>query len=243
MFPENRAEMLAVCRLISLAKMNAIGISGFAPIEDRDAWQELIETYSVKANEDEESSFDLISAAQDVMEASIKRKGEIDFDDMVYFPLYFNAKLPDLDFLCFDEAQDATPLMIEFLNRMGKNGCRIVIVGDTRQAINSFMGSKVNAIQYLAEKLQMNVFPLPVSYRCSKIAAKMANEVFPDSVIPNESANEGVYNEIMFEEFSGIITGLQHGDLVLSRTHKNLIPPALGFIKRLVPFKYKGKKK
>ena len=252
LFPEEKEGTINnICRLVSLGKMNAIGIKregGTISIDDREFWQEIKENYSVNTggqSEDGEEfgdneEIDLISAAIKLFKATVADKSCIDFDDMIYFVLYYNLPLPKWDFCILDEGQDITPITLEFLSRLYKQGTRIIVVGDKNQAINSFMGAMVNSIDEMSKILSAEILPLPVSYRCSKKAAELANSVFPNSVIANDNANEGSYDCINFQEFVAGIMNRDENDGILSRTHKNLIPFALQFIKAKREFIYKG---
>lgn len=256
MFPEENANFWGnVCRLIGLAKNSAFGIKscdGYSNpnIGDRDAWQNLIETYSISDSilsefEGESDGPDLIESAQKAMIETIKAKSEIDFDDMLYFPLYYsdNCELPNIDFIVMDEGQDIFPITLEFIARMRQKGAQIVMVGDRKQAINGFAGSIAGAIDIAQQRLSGNILSMPISFRCSKIAAKKANEIFENSVIPSENALEGEEIRMDFTGFTEIVPEMDEKDVILSRTHKNLIPFAMQFIKQGQQFIYKGIRK
>lgn len=232
------SQRAAACRLVSLAKSQAIGLPGYAPIEDRSAWQKIMDSHSIDNNNDE--GFDLIEFSQILMRATLKETATIDFDDMIYMALYLNLPLPNLDFLCFDEGQDCTPIQLEFLSRLAKLGTRIVIVGDPNQAINIFAGAMPKALEIAQQQLNAEVLPLPVSYRCSKVAAQLANEIFPDSIIPGPNALDGTVTTTTWGEFESTVPSLSYGDGVLARAHKYLLPLALRLMRDGKKFSYKG---
>jgi superfamily I DNA/RNA helicase len=81
-----------VVQLVSLAKQAGVGIDGFPAIESRSTWQDLIDHFDIETF-DEASDVDnseiIIKLARKTLEASIQQNLElIDFDDMIYAPLY-----------------------------------------------------------------------------------------------------------------------------------------------------------
>lgn len=242
LFPEEKeSAKSAACKLVSLLKMNAFELPGYESINDRKAIQEIADRHSVNNNNNEDDDGpDLIEMAQQIFAASIRAVGTADFDDMIYLTLYLNAPLPDVDGLVYDEGQDMKPADLEFLIRMKRKGCRIAVVGDSKQGINFFTGSMQDSLEVGAEKLDASILPLPVSYRCSKAAAGLANEVFPESVIPGPNAKDGEVRDIAWDEFLAIINDAGNETAALSRVHKLLIPLALSMIKQTKQFRYKG---
>lgn len=239
LFPEANGFTIAnVCQLVTLAKSNAFGI--ITPVNDRAAWEEIKARHSIGVEETTEDNEDIIAMAIKVFAATVEDKSQIDFDDMPYFVAKYNLKLPDWDALVLDEGQDVTPIALHFMKRMKDKGCRIIFVGDRKQAINSFMGAMHNSIDEMAAVLDAEVLPLPVSYRCSLAAAQLANQVFPNSVVPNKEALLGSVETISFEEFTALAPNMGVNDVMLSRTHKNLLPFAFAYIKQNMPFRYKG---
>lgn len=240
MFPDASAsERASACRLVSLAKNNAIGLPGYPAISDRAAWQEISERHSIN-NNNESSDYDIIEMGIEILKESVANKWAADHDDMIYMVLYLTGFLPNWDFLVYDEGQDATPLQAEFLSRMAKRGCRVIVVGDGHQSINMFAGAMQESLTVVAEMIGAKKLPLPVSYRCSKAAAILANQVFPGSVIPGPNAKEGTTTTMDWIEF---ISGMEGADIetgVLSRVHRFLLPLALDMIRNGREFRYKG---
>lgn len=253
MFPEENGNFISnVCRLVSLAKNSAFGIKSNddyknPDISDRTEWDKLIATYSIGGmdsdNFEGENDVDLIECAQKLLVETVKNKSEADFDDMLYFPMYYKCNLPDWDFLIMDESQDIFPITLEFISRMKDKGTQIVMVGDRKQAINGFAGSIAGAIDVALGRLGGNIMDMPVSFRCSKAACDRANEIFPNSVIAHDNAKEGEIIYMEFNEFSEGVDQMNGGDIILSRTHRNLIPFAMSFIKVGREFVYKGIRK
>jgi len=233
------------CSLVSKMKLAGMGLPNFPAIDDREAIDELIASHAMDANapqlsEDSDSMAETVSVAIKLMHASNLATGACDFDDMIYMTLLLNAPLPDWDFLVYDEGQDMKPVTLEFFRRMHARGCQIVIVGDVHQAINFFAGSMHMALETGIETLNAISCPLPVSYRCSKIAAELACEVFPNAVIAASSANQGEHLEMDMPSVLESVDYFDNNYGVLSRTHKNIMPIALKFLATKKAFVYKG---
>lgn len=99
--------------------------------------------------------------------------GRLNYDMAVYLKQYQLAdpKL-DADFILFDEAQDANPVMLAIV--MGQvEHCQLVFVGDSQQAINEWMGA-VNALADI-RKMDGNVCYLTQSFRFGQAIADVAN--------------------------------------------------------------------
>lgn len=232
-----------VLRLVSLMKANALGLPGYPAINDTNAINAIISAHGlITANNDGTlpDSSELIDLAVSVFEASLKATATVDFDDQIYFALYFNAPLPDWKFLVYDEGQDIKPIELEFLKRMDARGCQLVIVGDSDQAINQFTGCLSDALTDASNMLNAQVLPLPVSYRCSFTSASLANEIFPDSVIAWEGAKQGNTFQTDFPSFVQTLQEMDNSHGILSRTHKNIMPLALQFLAKKKEFTYKG---
>jgi superfamily I DNA/RNA helicase len=234
------ARRAQVCKLVDLAKSQAMGLPGYADISDRPAWEKIIATYSNNNNNDDDD-FDIIEWAQVVMRATLRDKEHADFIDMIYMPLFLGLPLPDVKFVVYDEGQDCTPLMLEMLIRLSNLGVRIVLVGDTNQGINLFMGARPGALDFAREKLNASSLPLPVSYRAPKLIAEAANGIFPNSIIAADGAAEGSITTTTYAEFlDSAVPGLSRNDGVIARAHKYLIPLALQLMKGGREFSYKG---
>lgn len=232
---EKSGEIEAGKRLVSLAKAAGFGLPNFPSVTDAEAWKTLAKQHG---QQEAETLDNVVRIAQSIFAASVRDTSTMDFDDYLYFLLFYNLPLPVWQFIFYDEAQDATPIVIEFLRRMALQGTRILYVGDEKQNINVFMGAVSGAMRKLQEILDADVYPLPVSYRCSKAAADLANEVFPDSVIAADGNAQGSVEYI--EESALDCCNLITGEAVLSRTHKLLITGALQLIKARKSFCYKG---
>lgn len=248
---ENPKVLNQIADLVNKAKMAAFGIPGNPSISDRQAWEKLAERFSINTggefggefgeeNEDGNVGIDIIEAAQKLMVETIKNKREIDFADMPYFVIYYDLPLEELDFVIMDEAQDIPKILLEFLAKYNEKGAQIIAVGDEKQAINGFAGGMDYAIRSIIERVNGDKKDLKESFRVSIAAAELCNRVFPDSVIPWKGAKEGGVENISWEQFQDLIPEMEDGDVILSRTHRNLIPIATEYIRKGREFVYKG---
>jgi superfamily I DNA/RNA helicase len=234
----NEHEQFMVIRLVALMKMDALGITEEINDENID---KIIANHALAQPDITGNLPDLTKIKEfaiEVFNASIKAIGSIDYEDMLYLPIYMNLALPEWDFLVYDEGQDCKPIELEFIKRMASKGCQIVMVGDSNQAVNDFAGSMENALGRVSEAIKGVSYSMPVSYRCSKASAELANEIFPDSVIPWDGANEGSVKNIPYSEIN--IEEMDNASGLLARVHKNLMPMALKCLSKKLPFTYKG---
>lgn len=149
----------------------------------------------------------------------------IDFDDMIYLPLYMELDLPKYDWVFVDECQDLNPVQIEMVSRMYRK--HAVCVGDTNQAIYGFRGADTEAMATLTKKLNAEVLPLSICYRCPRLVVETAQKVVPQ-IEAAPSADDGVISDINQE---ALIKEAKAGDYVLCRTTAPLVQSALRCIR------------
>lgn len=128
---------------------------------------------------------------------------EIDFDDMLYLPLALDLEQEKFDCVLTDETQDFCAAQIEMIRRIMALGCRVVVVGDERQAIYGFRGadskawSNVTAMIKAAGK-PFKVCMLPLNYRCDRIIIEGAQTKVPE--IQGASKARGTWGEVSLEQ-------------------------------------------
>ena len=231
---DDKKQMIAcIKQTINRMMQAAYGIPGFKEVNPTTAMEMVYDIFG-DANYPEDLG-NWICETFAKMEAD--REG-ISFVEQIYRPLKENIKFPEYKWVLFDEGQDATELYYVLLDRLKAAGAVIAVIGDTRQAINGFMGAMPNALEYLQDKLNATPLPLSISYRCSRAAVNEANKIFPDSVEAHENAKEGEVNHISLTDLNP--NDMEVGDAIISRVHKYLLPVALSFIKERKEFSYKG---
>jgi len=208
----------SVSKIISLLKAHAF--RGTVPDENLVA--ELVAKHGVEVPD--LTNYDwLRDLLMPVWTRSISEEFWIDFDDMLFYPIFFDMEVEKFDWVFIDEAQDLNPCQIQLVSRMAKG--HTVAIGDTYQAIYGFRGADVDAIDKLAEALEAQSAPLSICYRCSKAVIAEAQKIVPH-IEAAETAIEGSVTTIMDAEFSPM-----DGNYVLCRTTAPLVQKCLGLIR------------
>jgi len=176
-----------VMKLVSLAKQHV-----WSPEDVMLKGMELIEHYDIEANG---SAGEIIDAASVTLGASNTQRSVIDFDDMIYLPVFFDVRVDQYDFVLIDEAQDTNEARRQLAFKMMKPNARLIAVGDDRQAIYGFTGANADSLDIIKQTLNSVEFPLTVTYRCPKAVVEEANRLVPD-LIAHESAPTGVVRTI-----------------------------------------------
>jgi superfamily I DNA/RNA helicase len=163
----------------------------------------------------------------------------IDFGDMLYLPLLYEARIWQHSWVFVDEAQDSNAVRRGLAKRMLRPDGRAVFVGDPRQAINGFAGADNNAMEIIAQEFRTAELPLTVTYRCPRAVVREAQAIV-SHITTADSAPEG---RVMKEEFCDFIKrdDLQPTDAVLCRNTKPLVQTAYSLIKRGIGCRIEGK--
>ncbi len=165
-----------------------------------------------------------ISHAINTHKLGIQKKKVIDFDDMIFLPIYHDLKMPPYDYVFVDEAQDLSPAQIDLVHRVAK---RVIAVGDTRQAIYGFRGASHDAIDNIVARFSADVLPLSICYRCARAIVEEAKRIVPQ-IESVEDAEEGQVTSISRED---LLETVQEGDYVLCRTTAPIVQFALSLIR------------
>ena len=207
-------------KLVGFAKR--AGIGPLVP-DTRAEWMKLIDYYSVddeipsstgygmeSEEADDELLENLIAYAHNLYEMSLERcrryvvdgersNGWIDFDDMLLAPIHYNCNFKKYDWVFCDEVQDNSAIRQEITIRMVKPKTgRMVAVGDENQAIYGFTGANHNVMDDLRNRMNMEVYPLSVTYRCPKVVVALANTWVP-ALEAHPTAPEGVRRTVYLE--------------------------------------------
>lgn len=164
-------------------------------------------------------------------------KGNLDYNDMLYFPLMWNCEFPKYDNVFADEAQDFNTAQVEILIRTKSVTGIITAVGDRMQSIYKFCGANVNSMDIIKQCLNAKELPLSICYRCPKSHIDLAKKLVPTiEAAPN--AIEGEVHYISNDKVNEIV---QTGDLILCRTIAPLISKCLQLIGAKINAKVKGR--
>lgn len=231
-FPEYKQLEGAVISLASFAKQAAVGIT--SSMSDSSVWMGLINHFDIDCLNEERT---VMSLAKKLLERSIALNYEIiDFDDMIYAPLYHQAKLGQYDWVLIDEAQDTNASRRLLALGMLKPGGRLVAVGDRHQAIYGFTGADSDALDLIAADTQAKRLPLSVTYRCPKAVVQFARN-YVSHITAHESAPEG----LVTTSDARLTTLVKPGDAIICRLTMPLIRACYQFIAEGIPAKVEGR--
>lgn len=154
-----------------------------------------------------------------VMERSKKPDGTVDYPDMLFLPIAQKWLRGRFDLVVVDEAQDMNVSQIILARKSVKEGGRLAVVGDDRQAIYGFRGADSGVLTRIAEETRAETLNLTTTYRCPKNIVSLAQRIVPDYHAA-ETAPDGMV-ETMNEKDA--IDIAQPGDFILSRKNAPLI--------------------
>ena len=185
-------------------------------------------------------------------------RSEIGFDDMPWLPVRLGLDLGTWDLVFVDEAQDTNPVQMAMVEQMVKKGARVVVLGDSKQAIYGFRGADVRAMGRLKDMLkgtrEVEELGLTFTRRCAKEVVSVAQGVVP-YIKALETAEEGNVRYMVEDRgedgkvmardekqlFKAATEGVKDGDMVLCRMNAPLISFAYGVLKRGVKCVIKGR--
>lgn len=198
---KNNIKVLDVIELLSLNKRYR---------EDITFAKALIEYINLYTSSDYKNIFEVIPPKTNFSREKIRDALEIIWDSMLdntsdfpcthdtYLKLY-QLSQPQLnfDYILYDEAQDANPVIVDIISRQARMlGTRLVIVGDSHQAIYSFR----NAVDALVKFNHKKEYYLSKSFRFGNNIAFSVNAIL--QVLKGEKV---------------LIEGAEHEDNVVSK--------------------------
>jgi DNA helicase-2/ATP-dependent DNA helicase PcrA len=229
-------------KLVSLAKQHLIGVQlsggGGTPIDDDQAWLDLVEHFDLlddipqgdwNVDEEEFLEYGLAWSLKLLRQSIAESPTMIDYDDMIYMPLYSNLRFWQYEWVLIDEAQDTNLARREIAKRLLRPDGRLIAVGDRHQAIYGFTGASANALDLIEDEFQCDLLPLTVTYRCPQKVVRHAQQWVPD-IEPRPDAPEGVVQDITMEQFKQIIPGPT--DAILCRNTKPLVQLAFDYLRK-----------
>jgi superfamily I DNA/RNA helicase len=231
----------AVCNLVSLAKQAGLGALVHASNEN---WVELVNHFGIEppatyAGGEGEAFEIMLKLASKTMKKSIETNDEIiDFDDMIFAPIYHDVPFPEFDWVLVDEAQDTNATRRYMALRMLKPNGRLVAVGDPHQAIYGFTGADSDALDLIAEPTNALWLPLTVTYRCPKSVVVYAQQ-WVSHIQAHDSAPEGEVIEAKDDTPLEVL--VKPGDAVLCRFTAPLVTKAYTFIAAGIPARIEGR--
>lgn len=184
----------------------------------------IMQNFDINVPEEEEEDF--AKAVLALLDACADQPQVVDYDDMIWLPVWLGIHPRPFDAIFIDETQDLNRCQVNLALSACSPSGRICAVGDDRQAIYSWRGADPQAVPRLIRRLKAKVLPLSVSYRCARSIVALAREIVPDyEAAP--SAEEGSVAEatetILRREAAP-------GDFILSRTNAPLVKLCLSFL-------------
>lgn len=157
------------------------------------------------------------------------RQTGIDNADMIYLPLANDWLTAEFDMGVVDEAQDMVLAQLELFQRCIKPGGRIVVIGDSHQAIYGFRGADSKSLERLRDELGADSLPLSCSYRCPQLVVAEAQKYVPH-IESAPSAPMGVVSGLVGQE--ELLAAVKPGEFVLSRVNRPLVGLAMKLLKQ-----------
>lgn len=182
--------------LVGLCKMNLLDGS------EEDCYG-LLEHHAINPGEDATIVPEAVGLVPQVLDlcADVEHDRCIDFDDMVWLPVKNKLAVKRYDLLLVDECQDLNRCQQALAKKAGH---RLILVGDSRQAIYGFAGADSASMKRISEELNAPtivdaegnpsrpgdcgrnisrgcvVLPLTVTRRCGKAIVEEAKKIVPD---------------------------------------------------------------
>ena len=169
---------------------------------------------------------------------------EIDFTDMIYFPVYYNMTVPAsikqyLGTVLCDECQDLSVLQQKFIRKLDLNFNRFIFVGDKFQSIYAFAGADVHAVDELKQTFILKQLPLNICYRCPENVIRLAQSIVPTIEWNIKREDKGVVEFVTMED---AMKNLKPKDVLIGRKNKELVQIYRKFVlsmKKSVKFRNK----
>jgi hypothetical protein len=177
---------------------------------------------------------DIISIALRILERSKQSDAQsrISFNDMVWLPVAMGWVRPMYGLVCIDEAQDMN--LPQLMMARGASSGRVIVVGDSRQAIYGFRGAVQDGMQMMKVTLRASSMMLSTTYRCPKLVVKIAAEIVPDYKAA-DTAPDGLVGNVQD------VSSVKIGDAILSRLNAPLMPLALSILRKNIPARIEGR--
>jgi len=220
-----------VLTLVAHAKSYCIGV--ICELDDEIAWTNLVDHFDME--EDLPSNW--FTVCQWLLKKSIAVEDIINYDDMIYMPLYVNVACDQYDWVLLDEAQDTNSSRRLLAERALRKNGRLVAVGDPYQAIYGFTGASHDAIDQIQNRFKAVSLPLSVCYRCAELIVAEAQELVPH-IQSFEGADKG---KVKYCEYEQMLEKVKPGEAILCRNNAPLVKATYALIAAKRPAKMIGR--
>jgi DNA helicase II / ATP-dependent DNA helicase PcrA len=167
----NEDQWDAVRRLVVAAQLAGIlpGQSDGLVADSPEPWNALAEDCWISQGDLDDWAGELAYATL-VKNNQMVLQGKISFDDQVYFPTVTGMKFPLFPVMLVDEAQDLSQLNHAMCRAAMRPGGRLIVVGDSRQAIYGFRGADGDSMRSMRGlKPEWQTLPLTMTFRCPRV--------------------------------------------------------------------------
>lgn len=171
----------------------------------------------------------------------------IDFDDMIYAPVAFNARMYQNDWVLMDEAQDTNPARRALMKKMLAPKGRMVAVGDPWQAIYGFTGADADAMSLIEQEFNCTRLELTTTYRCPKDVVKYVQQ-WVSHIHAHSSAPDGMVAALDAEyRVDGktlpwyMVNRPDTTDAILCRNTAPIVMTAYGMLRNNIPCRVEGR--
>lgn len=166
-----------------------------------------------------------------VLKACADNTAIMDFDDQIWQPVTKRLAVDHFDILMTDESQDLNAAKQELAMMACPKG-RVVLVGDSRQAIYGWLGADAESMAGMQTRLEATergcvALPLTVTRRCPKSHVTLAQQIVPQ-IKAMDDAPAGMIDYLAEET---AVKQMRPGDLVLCRTNAPLVGACFQLIK------------
>lgn len=224
-----------VIPVVKMAKELGIGACVENTVEN---WYEMCDHHSLwDSLPDKVSPEQGIDAAQYLLNCNNNLKNIIDFSDMIYFPILFNLKIWQYDYVLLDEAQDTNGPRRALVKMMLKKGGKLIAVGDPHQAIYGFTGADNKSLDIIQKEFDAIVTPLSVTFRCPKNIVELAKQ-WVSHIEAHESAPDGVVDSCDLQDIVKLAGPM---DAIICRNTKPLVELAYSLLRQSVACRVEGR--
>lgn len=155
-----------------------------------------------------------------------KKEYLVSFDDMVWLPnVLDDIPIRQYDHIVVDEAQDISRAALELLLKACHGNTQIFFIGDPRQSIYVFAGADFDSIVRIIARLNANILPLRVCYRCGSNIVDVVNQLCEDDEKLISAKLHDGHVEVL--PIDGYLDRLEPGDAVLARMTVHLVQACL----------------
>lgn len=211
---EQRYPLSLICKLTDLARLELLDCE--APDFAAQLFA-LVEHHALELPEGLEEI--VVSSVRRAVTVGKSITDEVDFTDMIWFPIVHNLRPLTYSWVFVDEAQDLSRCQLAMVRKCCASGGRMVFVGDRRQAIYGFAGADAASFQRIIDTTDATVLPLSVCYRCPRAVLDLARALCPQiEAAPN--ADDGIVRTIKADS---LVSEIEEGDMVLCRVNAPLL--------------------